>query len=178
MLIYQPPKSSLWGHSLGKKHFSVIGERIESFTTDTIEDPQCKGGYISILPTGFGKPLPQDVFEKFENYIGSKLVRGYSKLDEPQCNLALELALVMSSATKLKSQIRIAKKIEFQKWLLDGECITTPDTSNITWILGTTCSVSTSLYFSSDAEFKGFSELLVKHSLCKLNPKYLKTQKP
>ncbi|OFI34759.1 hypothetical protein [Alteromonas lipolytica] len=173
MFRYLPPKSSVWGHSLGRRKVSVIAESINAFMTDVVEEPLCRGGHLSVS-SGFGLPQPQNVIEQFENSIGIKLARGYAKLDESQCHVAIEQALSLLPTLDQKLHIDISRTIEFDKWRLNDELVNAPDTCRLTWRLGTNCSVSTELYFNSEAEFTGLSELFTKYSLGKLKPNHLK----
>ena len=144
MLFYQPPKSSIWGHSLR----GMPAARARALFTDFLG--AAVGSYA---------------------WRASRMQRGNEELPHDQFEACIQQIIAEQTAKKT-SRAWVAQHFDISAWRIHGHLIKT--FSTITLYYGSGACISTHLQFDKKEHFDYIRQTLEDLGLCTLNEKYLK----
>ncbi|HEX6551015.1 MAG TPA: hypothetical protein VF117_10115 [Gammaproteobacteria bacterium] len=184
MYRYTPPKSNVWGHSLGKMAPAHQKMLFDQFLESAVAEYSTTGGSLKLF-TGAAPPsLPPDAqamwghttygdVERFEKLLGVASRNGsFDALTAQQCETALA-ELVQHDALARGSMF--LQGIEISRWLVEGQPVNTK--SRIHLYYGMDPRITTFLEFETLEQFEFIKRVLADLKFCKLNEKHLKSTK-
>lgn len=184
MYRYTPPKSRVWGHSLGDMEPARQKLLFDQFLNTAVAEYSTTGGSLTLF-TGSAPPsLPPDAqaiwghtthgdVARFEKLLGMTADNGsFQALTGQQCETALA-ELVQNSALARGSMF--LQGIEISKWLVERQPVKTK--SRIHLYYGMNPRISTFLEFDTPEQFESIKRVLSDLQFCKLNEKHLKPVK-
>lgn len=165
---YSPPKSSVWGHGLGRMRAARARELLLEFVTLCVGERAYASGSMNVM---LGAPMAPEA-EELLSIVG----RTFANLDEPHLEQHLE-ALIHWEARhpKLRAPIVLTQGFALSGWRI-GQRIA-PAKSMIMMHYGALPSVSTMFSFESLEEFEHVQRVLIDIGLCKLDKRHLKERK-
>ena len=181
MYRYSPPKSNIWGHSLGKMQPARQRERFAEFLKRAVAEHSFTGGSLTFFVGAAPAFLPleaqgqwghvtSDDVRHFEQLLGASAREGAFYLLAPQqCEVALS-ELIQRSALLPGSML--LQTVDISKWLIEGQPVTTQ--SRVTLYYGVKPCISTFLQFETTSQFEFIKRTLANLEFCKLNEKHLK----
>ena len=181
MYRYSPPKSNIWGHSLGKMQPTRQRELFAEFLKRAVAEHSPTGGslqffigdapaFLPLEAQGQWGHVTSDDVRHFEQLLGSAASEGaFFSLTAQQCETALT-ELIQRSAL-LPGSI-LLQGVEVSKWRIDGQPVTTQ--SRVSLYFGMRPCISTFLEFESTSQFEFIKRVLADLDFCKLNEKHLK----
>jgi hypothetical protein len=181
MYRYSPPKSNIWGHSLGKMQPVRQRDLFAEFLKRAVFEHSFTGGsltfFVGAAPAFFpleaqaqwGHVTTEDV-RHFEQILGASSRDGaFYSLTSHQCEVALT-ELVQRSA--LLPGSLLLQSVEISKWLIEGQPVATQ--SRLMLYYGMKPCISTFLEFETTSQFEFIKRVLADLDFCKLNEKHLK----
>ena len=184
MYRYTPPKSNVWGHSLGKMEPARQKMLFDQFLKTAVAAYSTTSGSLKLF-TGAAPPsLPPDAqaiwghttdgdVERFEKLLGTTARNGsFDTLTGQQCEAALA-ELVQNDALARGSMF--LQGIEISSWLVEGQPVKTQ--SRILLYYGADPRITTFLEFETLEQFEFVKQVLSDLKFCKLNEKHLKSTK-
>jgi hypothetical protein len=181
MYRYSPPKSNIWGHSLGRMQASRQRELFAEFLKRAVAGHSFTGGSLTFFlgdaPAFFpvkargqwGRVTSDDV-RRFEQLLGTPALEGaFYSLAAHQCESALT-ELIQRSALLPGSML--LQGVDISRWLIEGQPV--PTQSKVTLYYGMKPCISTFLQFETTGQFEFIKRVLADLAFCKLNEKHLK----
>jgi len=181
MFRYSPPKSNIWGHSLGKMQPARQRELFAEFLKRAVAEHSFTSGSLTfILGTApaflpleaqgqWGHVTSDDV-RHFEQLLGTPAREGaFYTLAPQQCEAALT-ELIQRRALLPGSML--LQSVDISKWLIEGQPAATQ--SRVTLYYGMKSCISTFLQFETTSQFEFIKRVLADLDFCKLNEKHLK----
>ena len=181
MYRYSPPKSNIWGHSLGKMQPTRQRELFAEFLKRAVAEHSFSSGSLqffigdapAFLPLEaqgqWGHVSSNDV-RHFEQLLGASSREGaFYSLTSHQCETALTELLQRSS---LLPGSMLLQGVEISKWLIDGQPVATQ--SRMMLYYGMKPCISTFLEFETTGQFEFIKRVLADLDFCRLNEKHLK----
>lgn len=147
MLQYQPPKSSVWGHSLRRMPADRACALFKQFL---------------------------DIAVVEYKWSASRMCRNYEALTENEFTEHLQ-AIIQEESLGSRSHSILSQRFEISKWRIEGQII--PTDSTITMGYGESSYVGTRLQFDGIAQFNYIRRVLENLRLCKLNEKHLRPKR-
>jgi len=181
MYRYSPPKSNIWGHSLGKMQPARQRELFAEFLKRAVGQHSFTGGsltfFIGTAPAflpleaqGQWGHVTSDDVQHFEQILGAPAREGaFYSLAPQQCEVALT-EIIQRSALLPGSML--LQSVDISKWLIDGQPVTTQ--SRVVLYYGMKPCISTFLQFETTSQFEFIKRVLADLEFCKLNEKHLK----
>jgi hypothetical protein len=181
MYRYSPPKSNIWGHSLGKMQPARQRELFGEFLKRAVAEHSFTGGSLqffigdapAFLPLEaqgqWGHVTNEDV-RHFEQLLAASAREGaFYSLTAQQCEVALT-ELIQDSALLPGSML--LQGVDISKWLIEGQSVATQ--SRLLLYYGIKPCISTFLEFETTSQFEFIKRALADLEFCKLNEKHLK----
>jgi hypothetical protein len=181
MYRYSPPKSNIWGHSLGRMLPARQRELFAEFLKTAVAEHSFTGGsltfFVGTAPAFFpleaqaqwGHITSNDV-RHFEQFLGASAREGaFYSLTSQQCEAALT-ELIQRSALLPGSML--LQGVDISKWLIEGQPVATQ--SRVALYYGMKPCISTFLEFETTGQFEFIKRVLTDLDFCKLNEKHLK----
>lgn len=177
MYRYQPPKSSVWGHSLRKMKPARERELFQEFLRLAVASYQVGEGSLGITSIGPAQSAQSvsSCVEHFERVLGTPSFNGFFPKLSPESIEACFRELVSNEKWYLDSHALLLQPFSITSWLVDGREVKTR--SAIMVYYGSTPTLSTTLVFESLDEFHCVRRTLETLKLCRLNEKHLKAVK-
>lgn len=184
MYRYSPPKSNIWGHSLGKMQPARQRELFAEFLKRAVAEHLPSGGSLQFFIGEAPAFLPletqaqwghvtSDDIRHFEQLLGASAREGaFHSLTSQQCEVALT-ELVQRSAL-LPGSI-LLQSVDISKWFIEGQPVATQ--SRVMLYYGMKPCFSTFLEFETTGQFEFIKRVLADLDFCKLNEKHLKPDK-
>jgi len=184
MYRYSPPKSNIWGHSLGKMPPGRQRELFAEFLKSAVAEHSFTGGSLTFFIGAAPAFLPSEVqrqwghvtnadVQHFEQLLGSAAREGaFHSLTPPQCEAALTELVLRSN---LLPGSMLLQGVEISKWLIEKQPVATQ--SRVMLYYGMKPCVSTFLQFETTGQFEFVKRVLADLDFCKLNEKHLKPNK-
>ena len=184
MYRYSPPKSNIWGHSLGKMQATRQRELFSDFLKRAVAEHSFTGGSLTFFIGNAPAFLPLeaqgqwghvtgDDVRHFEKLLGASAREGFFySLTSQQCEAALT-ELIQCSALLPGSML--LQGVDISKWLIDGQPAATQ--SRVMLYYGMKPCISTFLEFETTGQFEFVKRVLAELDFCKLNEKHLKPNK-
>jgi hypothetical protein len=181
MYRYSPPKSNIWGHSLGKMQPARQRELFAGFLKRAVAEHSFTGGSLTFFVGAAPAFLPleaqgqwghvtSDDVQHFEQLLGTLAREGaFYSLGAQQCEVALT-ELVQRSALLPGSML--LQSVDISKWLIEGQPVATQ--SRVVLYYGMKPCISTFLQFETTSQFEFIKRVLVDLDFCRLNEKHLK----
>lgn len=181
MYRYSPPKSNVWGHSLGKMPPARQRQLFAEFLKRAVAAHSFTDGsltfFVGAAPTflplaaqGQWGHVTGDDVRHFEQLLGKPAREGaFYSLAPQKCELAL--ADLIQRSALLPGTI-LAQTAEISQWLIDGQPV--PTQSRVTLHYGLKPCISTFLEFGTTREFEFIRRTLADLEFCTLNEKHLK----
>ena len=181
MYRYSPPKSNIWGHSLGKMQAARQRELFAEFLKSAVAEHSLTGGsltfvlgdapaFLPVEARGQWGHVTTDDVRRFEQLLGTPAREGaFYALSTHQCESALT-ELIQRSA--LLPGTLLLQSVDISKWLIEGQPVTTQ--SRVTLYYGMKPCISTFLQFETTSQFEFIKRVLADLAFCKLNEKHLK----
>jgi hypothetical protein len=181
MYRYSPPKSNIWGHSLGKMQPAGQRELFAEFLKRAVAEHSFTGGILTFFVGAAPEFLPlearvqwghvtSDDVRRFEQLLGTSARDGvFYSLAAHQCEVALA-ELIQRSALLPGSML--LQSVDIFKWLIEGQPVTTHSKVNLYY--GMKPCISTFLQFETTSQFEFIKRVLADLDFCKLNEKHLK----
>ncbi len=181
MYRYSPPKSNIWGHSLGKMQPARQRELFAEFLKRAVAEHSLTGGslqfFIGTAPAflpleaqaQWGHVTSDDV-QHFEQLLGASEREGaFYSLTSQQCEVALT-ELIQCSALLPGSML--LQGVDISKWLIEGQPVATH--SRVMLYYGMKPCISTFFEFETTGQFEFIKRVLADLDFCKLSEKHLK----
>lgn len=181
MYRYSPPKSNIWGHSLGSMQPARQRELFAEFLKKAVAEYTFSGGsltfFIGAAPAflpleaqgQWGHVTGEDV-QRFEQLLGTTAREGaFYSLTPQQCEVALTELIRRSPL--LPGSI-LVQSVDIAKWLIEGQPVATQ--SRFALYYGMKPCISTFLEFETTGQFEFMKGVLADLDFCKLNEKHLK----
>jgi hypothetical protein len=181
MYRYSPPKSNIWGHSLGKMQPARQRELFAEFLKRAVAEHSFTGGSLTFsigdapafLPlkaqVQWGHVTSDDV-RHFEQLLGASAREGaFYSLTAQQSEAALTELIQRSS---LLPGSMLLQSVDISKWLIEGKPAATQ--SQIMLYYGMKPCISTFLQFETTSQFEFIKQVFADLAFCKLNEKHLK----
>jgi hypothetical protein len=181
MYRYSPPKSNIWGHSLGKMQPARQRELFAEFLKRAVAEHSFASGSLRFILGSAPAFLPseaqrqwghvtRDDVRRFEELVGTSAREGaFYSLAPQQCDAALTELIQHSS---LLPGSMLLQSAHISKWLIEGQPVTTQ--SRVTLYYGMKPCISTFLQFETTSQFDFIKRVLADLNFCKLNEKHLK----
>jgi hypothetical protein len=182
MYRYQPPKSSIWGHSLRNMKPARQRALFDEFLKKAVAEYSWFGGSLTLFvgsAPAFTPPEAQGEWghvtsndvQRFQQLLGAG-DRAFYSLSPQQCETALE-EIIRNSA--LAPGVMLVQSVDVSKWLIEGQPAATQ--SRFILYYGMKPCLSTHLQFQTTDEFEFIKRVLSDLKFCKLNEKHLKPMK-
>jgi hypothetical protein len=181
MYRYSPPKSNIWGHSLGKMPPARQRELFAEFLKRAVAEHSFTNGSLTFfigdapvfLPLEaqgqWGHVTREDV-RHFEQLLGASAREGaFYSLTSQQCEVAL--TELIQRSTLLPGSM-LLQSVEISKWLIEGQPVATQ--SRLMLYYGMKPCISTFLEFEATSQFEFIKRVFADLDFCKLNEKHLK----
>ena len=181
MYRYSPPKSNIWGHSLGKMQPARQRELFAEFLKRAVAEHSFTGGsltffigdapaFLPLEAQGQWGHVTSDDVRHFEQLLGTPAREGaFYSLTSQQCEAALT-ELIQRSALLPGSML--LQGVDISKWLIEGQPVATQ--SRVALYYGMKPCISTFLEFETTGQFEFIKRVLIDLEFCKLNEKHLK----
>ena len=181
MYRYSPPKSNIWGHSLGKMPPARQRELFAEFLKRAVAEHSFTGGsltftlgsapaFLPLEAQGQWGHVTSDDVRHFEQLLGTPARAGaFHSLTPPQGEAALTALIQRSS---LLPGSMLLQSIDISQWLIEGQPVTTQ--SRVMLYYGMKPCLSTFLQFETTSQFEYIKRVLADLAFCKLNEKHLK----
>ena len=174
MYRYQPPKSSVWGHSLRNMKPAKERELFHEFLRLAVAEYRIGQGSLSI--SSMESPqLGARTVEHFERVLNVKSFNGFfPKLSEAQIDICFK-ELVLDEQLCVGQHVNLLEPVSIAKWLINERQSATR--SSIILYYGSLPLLSTFLRFETIEEFQYIQHVMRTLKLCRLNDKHLKPGK-
>ncbi|MGC3960660.1 MAG: hypothetical protein QM813_22815 [Verrucomicrobiota bacterium] len=181
MYRYSPPKSNIWGHSLGKMQPARQRELFAEFLKRAVAEHSFTGGslqffigdapaFLPLEAQGQWGHVTSDDVRHFEQLLGTSAREGaFYSLTAQQCESALSELIQRSS---LLPGSMLLQGVDISKWLIEGQPVATQ--SRLMLYYGMKPCISTFLEFETTSQFEFTKRVLAGLDFCKLNEKHLK----
>ena len=181
MYRYSPPKSNIWGHSLGKMQPAQQRELFAEFLRLVVAEHSFTIGSLTFVLGTAPDFMPLDAQQQwghvaiddvrhFERLLGVPAREGaYFSLSPQQCDTALTELIQRSSLLPGSS---LCQGVSISKWLIEEQPVNTK--SLISMHYGMKPCISTILEFETTRQFQLIKRVLEDLDFCKLNEKHLK----
>ena len=172
MFRYQPPKSSVWGHRLGKMPAERAKARFQAFLAAAVAEYHFGSANLMIQDVS-GQVVP-----RYERLVGMPAQNGcsFAALTHEQSDRCIE-ELIKDEATDpgAAAPFALAQLFEITRWRIDGQ--EAPTNSRAIIHYGQLPCISTHFNFETVEQFHSVRRVLEDVGLCKLNEKHLKAVK-
>jgi hypothetical protein len=184
MYRYSPPKSNIWGHSLGRMEPARQRELFAEFLKGAVAEHLFTGGsltffigeapaFLPLEAQGQWGHVTSDDVGHFERLLGTSAREGaFYSLTAQQSEAAL--AELIQRSSLLPGSI-LLQSVEISKWLIEGQPVATQ--SRVALYYGMKPCISTFLDFETTGQFEFIKRALADLDFCKLNEKHLKPVK-
>jgi hypothetical protein len=181
MYRYSPPKSNIWGHSLGKMQPARQRELFAEFLKRAVAEHSFTGGslqffigdapaFLPLEAQGQWGHVTSDDVRHFEQLLGASAREGaFYSLTAQQCESALSELIQRSSL--LPGSI-LLQGVDISRWMIEGQPVATQ--SRLMLYYGMKPCISTFLEFETASQFECIKRVLADLDFCKLNEKHLK----
>ena len=174
MYRYQPPKSSVWGHSLRNMKPARERELFQEFLRMAVAEYRIGEGSLSISSMESPELGARSV-EHFERVLNVKSFNGFfPKLSQAQIDICFS-ELVLDEHLCVGQHVNLLEPISIAKWLIDERRTMTH--SSIVLYYGSSPLLSTFLRFDTLEDFHYIQDVLLTLKLCRLNDKHLKVER-
>lgn len=176
MYRYSPPKSNIWGHTLGKMQPARQRDLFAEFLKRAVCEHSFTGGsltfFVGAAPAFFpleaqaqwGHVTSEDV-RHFEQVLGASSREGaFYSLTSHQCEAAL--AELVQRSNLLPGSM-LLQGVDISKWLIEGQPVATE--SRVALYYGMKPCISTFLEFETIGQFECIKRVLTDLDFCKLN---------
>jgi len=171
MFYYRPPKSSIWGHRLGKMPAERAKALFNQFLAIAVAEYKYSYGSMSIHDsTG-------QMQSRYERLIGKPLTldRRSDMLTQEQCEKCVD-EFIMDQNAGGPTPFLLHYSIDITQWRLHGQ--PAPTQSSLSIYYGPFPCLSTSLRFETREQFEYIKQVFADIRLCKLNEKHLREVSP
>jgi hypothetical protein len=184
MYRYQPPKSSIWGHSLRKMKPARQRALFDEFLKKAVAEHSFTGGSLTLFvgsdpavqrleAQGISGHVTSNDVQRFQELFGAgDRDGGFYTLTPPQCETALN-EIIRNSA--LIPGVMLVQSVDVSQWLIEGQPAATQ--SRFILYYGMKPCISTHLQFQTTDEFEFIKRVLSDLKFCTLNEKHLKPMK-
>jgi hypothetical protein len=174
MYRYQPPKSSVWGHSLRNMKPAKERELFQEFLRMAVAEYRIGEGSLSV--SSIESPqLGARTVERFERVLNVKSFNGFfPKLAQPQIDICFK-ELVLDEQLCVGQHVNLLEPVVISKWLINAKQSATRSSINLYY--GSLPLLSTFLRFDTLEEFQCVRDVMQTLKLCRLNDKHLKPVK-
>jgi hypothetical protein len=180
MYVYQPPKSSVWGHALRKMPPAQLRTRFREFLRAVVGEYSPIGGSVFYQPTMetlFQPDKGNLCISHFASMLGvEKTSPAFLNLDPQQVELCVDelirddsLFVPGGSGAVVMGGVRIAQ------WKFGDRLSATDSLFNLYY--GANARIATFLSFNDQEEFSLVRQALDDAGICRLNEKHLKERK-
>lgn len=171
VLVYRPPKSSVWGHSLRRMKPQRQRALVRQFLETTTASRQFGMGSLSLSRVVARAPVDEAV-RQFESLLGQRSYDGFfPNLSAPDVERCLD-AFEADERWYAEFGGSVLQTVAITAWLIDGVPKQTVSTLHAHY--GVTPVLGTTLGFDSSEDFGRIKAALDAIGLCKLNEKHLK----
>jgi len=165
---YHPPKSTMWGHRLGKMRAERARSLFEQFLATAVSEYRFISASLNIYDAS------GQIVSRYERLVGTGAREGrFEELTQVQCTKCLdEIVKDESSSSSGLSPFLLAQSLEVTKWRIGNEAVAT--SSLISMYYGRLPCISTFLLFDTVEQFQHVKRALGDLRFCKLSEKHLK----
>jgi hypothetical protein len=168
MYRYQPPKSSIWGHSLGRMQAARQKALFSEFLARAVDAYSFSSGVLNILDAS----LREDT-RRFENIFGAVTDDNYCHtLTSRQFEQCLNEIIEHNA---LEPCLLLMQALNISAWSINGQAIATNSMLNLYY--GVKPCISTLFLFDTVEHFQYVKQILEDLHFCTLNEKHLKAIK-
>ncbi|MDD5259818.1 MAG: hypothetical protein PHD29_07610 [bacterium] len=174
---YSPPKSSCWGHSLGKMKPEKQKELFDKFFGLAVDEYSFSSGSVCYQPD-LQDILQNNSFLEFDEYFQRLLnikqsQPDFSNLSEKQFEICLkEIIHNPSLYVSGKTGVAVVACYQIKAWKIAGKRV--PTHSMLIIYFGAKPIITPMFNFKIMTEFEYIRQVLKELEICKLNPKHIK----
>jgi len=169
MYRYQPPKSSIWGHSLKNMQPAHQIALFGKFLERAVAEYTFFGGDLMVWDISLRKEI-----QRFENLLGAASKNNYSFHSLTQQQFDMCLNEIVRDDT-LIPRLMLMQSFAISKWSVNRQAVATESQINLYY--GVKPCISTFLQFDTVEQFHFVKKVLEDLRFCTLNEKYLKVIK-
>ena len=171
MYYYQPPKSAIWGHRLGRLHAAHARELLQKFFAAATANVEFRAASLFGLRNPPESSLDEDLAE-----FAPTEPTGLSQLTRNQSDACVDIISAWEDQNSgHPTTVGLLQAFEVTTWNINERLV--PTTSLFHMNYGSLPCISTFLQFESTTDFDHVRTTLAEVGLCALNPKHLKFRK-
>jgi len=165
---YQPPKSSIWGHRLGRMPAGRAHALLRRFLE--IAAARFADGPAQLVVHGMDPDLDTRLAQALERSAVASGSYPLTPAGVDRCVAAI--AGWEEAHPRAKAPVHLTESFTIEAWRIDGRAV--PTQSLLTMHYGALPCLSTFLQFDSEAQFEAIRGHFADVGLCKLDPRHLK----